>query len=139
MPELEGHAQDEMHGVLPAGTSLGKYELISILGQGAFGVTYRARDVTLNQEVAIKEYLPAVIAVRKDRMIASQGSGRTREGRGRGEDQGRGEGRSGQGGRRARQAQGRGRGGRARPAPRTAGASASPGRADLARFRHAWQ
>src|ERR1044072_885528 len=68
MPEPEGHANDEVRGVLPAGTSLGKYELISILGQGAFGVTYRARDVTLNQEVAIKEYLPAVIAVRKDRM-----------------------------------------------------------------------
>ena len=56
-----------LHGVLPAGTTLRGYELVSILGQGAFGITYRARDLTLGRDVAIKEYLPATLALREGR------------------------------------------------------------------------
>ena len=56
-----------LRGVLPAGTTLRGYELISILGQGAFGITYRARDLTLGRDVAIKEYLPATLAMREGR------------------------------------------------------------------------
>ena len=56
-----------MRGVLPAGTALRGYELISILGQGAFGITYRARDLQLHREVAIKEYLPTSLALREGR------------------------------------------------------------------------
>src|SRR5262249_36094982 len=36
------------------------------LGQGGFGITYRAHDGQLGREVAIKEYLPAALAVRQD-------------------------------------------------------------------------
>ena len=57
----------DMRGVLPAGTSLRGYELISILGQGAFGITYRARDLQLHRDVAIKEYLPTSLALREGR------------------------------------------------------------------------
>src|SRR3954468_8513346 len=57
----------ELRGVLPAGTSLRGYELKSILGQGAFGITYRARDLNLDREVAIKEYLPTSLALREGR------------------------------------------------------------------------
>ena len=56
-----------LRGVLPAGTTLRGYELVSILGQGAFGITYRARDLTLGRDVAIKEYLPATLALREGR------------------------------------------------------------------------
>ena len=56
-----------MRGVLPAGTTLRGYELKSILGQGAFGITYRARDTTLHRDVAIKEYLPTSLALREGR------------------------------------------------------------------------
>src|SRR5262249_6339489 len=35
-------------------------------GQAGFGITYRARDSQLGREVAIKEYLPAALAVRHD-------------------------------------------------------------------------
>ena len=49
------------------GTVLGGYELRSIIGKGAFGITYRARDLTLGRNVAIKEYLPTTLALREDR------------------------------------------------------------------------
>ncbi len=71
MAETEGGRWDSqpgtMRGVLPAGTSLRGYELIAILGQGAFGITYRARDLQLHREVAIKEYLPTSLALREGR------------------------------------------------------------------------
>jgi serine/threonine protein kinase len=51
---------------LAIGTRVGKYEIASVLGQGAFGVTYRARDLQLDREVALKEYLPALLATRID-------------------------------------------------------------------------
>ena len=50
---------------LAPGTRVGKYEIIAILGQGGFGITYRAVDVQLDRQVAIKEYLPTSFAVRQ--------------------------------------------------------------------------
>jgi hypothetical protein len=60
-------AQAEQRGVLPRGTLLRGYEMQSVLGHGAFGITYRARDTTLNRDVAIKEYLPGTLALREGR------------------------------------------------------------------------
>ena len=51
---------------LQPGQTIGRYEIVSILGQGGFGITYRARDAQLDREVAIKEYLPSALAVRQD-------------------------------------------------------------------------
>ena len=70
MPDVDGAsavAPDDIRGGLPVGTVLGGYELKSILGQGAFGITYRARDTTLHRDVAIKEYLPTSLALREGR------------------------------------------------------------------------
>lgn len=41
------------------------YVIKRILGQGGFGITYLARDANLDQDVAIKEYLPIELAVRE--------------------------------------------------------------------------
>jgi eukaryotic-like serine/threonine-protein kinase len=39
---------------LPAGTRLDRYELISVLGKGAMGTVYRARQLSLERNVALK-------------------------------------------------------------------------------------
>jgi serine/threonine protein kinase len=41
------------------------YVLERVLGQGGFGITYLARDTNLDQQVAIKEYLPGDVATRR--------------------------------------------------------------------------
>lgn len=52
-------------GALPPGSMVGRYEILSVLGQGGFGITYRAQDAELRREVAIKEYLPTSLALRQ--------------------------------------------------------------------------
>jgi formylglycine-generating enzyme required for sulfatase activity len=49
---------------LPSGYRLAEFRIQSILGHGGFGITYRARDEDLHQDVAIKEYLPREVATR---------------------------------------------------------------------------
>jgi serine/threonine protein kinase len=49
---------------LPLGYRLGEYTIVSVLGDGGFGITYRARDDKLGLDVAIKEYFPGIYATR---------------------------------------------------------------------------
>jgi serine/threonine protein kinase len=52
---------------LPLGTLLAdEYRIDGILGAGGFGITYRARDVRLDIDVAIKEYFPRDFASRSN-------------------------------------------------------------------------
>ena len=50
---------------LPDGYKLHEYELVRVLGIGGFGITYLGYD-HLDKPVAIKEYLPNDLAIRKD-------------------------------------------------------------------------
>jgi len=50
---------------LPPGTRLlDEFEVLRVLGTGGFGVVYLARDHVLQRDVAVKEYLPALLARR---------------------------------------------------------------------------
>jgi serine/threonine protein kinase len=56
---------------LPAGTRLGAYQIVSLLGIGGMGEVYRARDSRLKRDVAIK-VLPAFVAAHPDRVARFQ-------------------------------------------------------------------
>lgn len=44
---------------LPAGTRLDEFDIVSVLGEGGFGVVYLAYDHSLERQVALKEYMPS--------------------------------------------------------------------------------
>jgi hypothetical protein len=54
----------DMGNGLPVGTMLGEFELTSVVGEGGFGIVYLAYDRSLERRVALKEYMPSVLAAR---------------------------------------------------------------------------
>src|SRR5438552_1167389 len=52
---------------LASGTKLGRYEILSKIGEGGMGEVYLAEDTQLHRKVALK-VLPADVAANKDRM-----------------------------------------------------------------------
>jgi eukaryotic-like serine/threonine-protein kinase len=58
----DGHATVPAQGVARPGLSLGRYDLVQVLGQGAMATVFRARDRQLGREVAVKVMNLAVAA-----------------------------------------------------------------------------
>ncbi|HYR45872.1 MAG TPA: protein kinase, partial [Thermoanaerobaculia bacterium] len=52
---------------ISAGSHLGPYRILSLLGAGGMGAVWRARDTKLNRDVAIK-VLPAEFSGEEDRL-----------------------------------------------------------------------
>ncbi len=53
---------------IAAGTKLGAYEVLGLLGKGGMGEVWRARDAKLDRDVAIK-VLPAELAEDEERVL----------------------------------------------------------------------
>lgn len=49
---------------LPPGTRLEDFEIDGVIGHGGFGITYRGWNIGNRRPVAIKEYMPAAVAIR---------------------------------------------------------------------------
>src|SRR5882724_10656968 len=61
--------------VLPVGARVNEFEILATLGEGGFGIVYRAHDHSLRRTVALKEYMPTVLATRSDTQRVSVKSG----------------------------------------------------------------
>ncbi len=57
---------DQFPLVLPPGTNVNGYLINDVIGQGGFGITYLAYDTESRRIVALKEYLPASVALRNE-------------------------------------------------------------------------
>ena len=58
--------ESSVRDALPIGTELGDYVIEAVVGQGGFGVVYRATHLDLGTLAALKEYMPSTVAVRID-------------------------------------------------------------------------
>ncbi|HYS14947.1 MAG TPA: serine/threonine-protein kinase [Burkholderiaceae bacterium] len=61
--------------VLPVGARVNEFEILDTIGEGGFGIVYRAHDHSLRRTVALKEYMPTVLAARSETQRVSVKSG----------------------------------------------------------------
>jgi hypothetical protein len=66
VPAVGGWSGPESNdgSALAVGTRLGEFELVGVIGVGGFGIVYRAQDHSLGRRVALKEYMPSMLAER---------------------------------------------------------------------------
>jgi hypothetical protein len=63
-PAIEAPPRAAFAAPLAAGTALRDCVVTGVVGQGGFGIVYRAEDAVARRPIAVKEYLPAQLAVR---------------------------------------------------------------------------
>ncbi|MFG6413081.1 serine/threonine protein kinase [Roseateles sp. DC23W] len=74
--DAAGH---EGGNALPVGSRQAEFEVVRVLGEGGFGIVYLARDHALERMVALKEYMPAALALRGERSQVRVRSDRHRD------------------------------------------------------------
>ena len=57
-------AKKEYIDSLPKGTKISHYEILEVLGEGGFGIVYKALNLKIDKIVAIKEFMPKDITSR---------------------------------------------------------------------------
>jgi len=60
----ETPAPSHSNNALEAGTRIGEFEILGLVGEGGFGIVYLAHDHSLGRRVALKEYMPSDLAHR---------------------------------------------------------------------------
>ena len=58
------HDDNVSENCLAVGTRLAEFEITGVIGEGGFGIVYMTFDHSLRRPVAVKEYMPASIALR---------------------------------------------------------------------------
>ncbi len=71
--------QNSYKNALPTDYEMHWYNIEKVLGQGAFGMTYLARDKNLDRQVAIKEYMPGQFSHRNDDLTIQPTSSEQKE------------------------------------------------------------
>lgn len=56
---------------LPIGYRFNEFEIQEVIGEGGFGIVYRAYDHQLERIIAIKEYIPSTLVVRNEDLTLS--------------------------------------------------------------------
>lgn len=74
-----GDSGGDSGATLPAGFRLHEFQIERVLGEGGFGIVYLAQDLQLRRTVALKEYMPASLAVRQPGNVVSVRSEAWRE------------------------------------------------------------
>jgi len=63
---IEENIEEAQSSALPIGSKLKEFEIVSILGAGGFGITYKVKDTNLDTMMVIKEYMPNAFASRNN-------------------------------------------------------------------------